>query len=121
MWRLKWFGVLLLGAGLGCEPTVSQDLSMSGDLAMTPQPDLAMTAGPDMTMALPDMAMPPPDMVMPSDLASAAQRQNLEVNSAGGRVSSASYQLDFEVGHFVAQEKLTSASYTLEGNAAIKP
>lgn len=47
--------------------------------------------------------------------------QSREIVSGAGRASSATYQLDMEVGHAIQQKKTSSATYTLEGNASVKP
>ena len=47
--------------------------------------------------------------------------QSREVVSGAGRMTGATYTLDVEVGHPISQKKISSATYTLEGNAAVKP
>lgn len=44
-----------------------------------------------------------------------------EIVGGAGRVTGATYTLDVEIGHPVSQEPATGATYTIEGNAAIKP
>ena len=47
--------------------------------------------------------------------------QSREIVSGAKHMSGATYQLDVEVGHPVSQRKITGATYTLEGNASVKP
>jgi hypothetical protein len=47
--------------------------------------------------------------------------QSREVVSGAGRASGPTYTIDMEVGHVVSQKKTTGPTYTLEGNAAVKP
>lgn len=44
-----------------------------------------------------------------------------EMVTGAGRVTSATYQMDVQVGNFHAQSKATSATFTIEGNATVKP
>ncbi len=44
-----------------------------------------------------------------------------EIISGGGRATSTTYTLEVEIGHPHSQAPSTSATYTIEGNTAIKP
>jgi hypothetical protein len=44
-----------------------------------------------------------------------------EIVGGAGRVTGATYTLDVQVGHPVSQEPASGATYTIEGNAAVKP
>ena len=44
-----------------------------------------------------------------------------EIVGGAGRLTGATYTFDFELGHSVGQRPATSATYRIEGNAAIKP
>jgi hypothetical protein len=106
--------VLLLGLGVaGCSSSSSKahpDLSVSGDMATpTSTDDLALAAKQDLAVAG-DLAV-----------ALAARHQSQELVSASGQLSSASYRLDFQVGHPAPQGSSSGTTFTVEGNAAIKP
>lgn len=47
--------------------------------------------------------------------------QSREVVSGARRVSGPTYTFDIEIGHPFQQKKITGTTYTLEGNAAVKP
>jgi hypothetical protein len=44
-----------------------------------------------------------------------------ELVGGAGRLQGATYTLDVEIGHPVSQQPASGATYTIEGNAAIKP
>ena len=44
-----------------------------------------------------------------------------EIVGGAGRLTGATYMLDVEVGHSFSQNKASGATYTIEGNAAVKP
>lgn len=44
-----------------------------------------------------------------------------EVVGGAGRMTGTTYTLDVEVGHPISQNKASGATYTIEGNAAVKP
>lgn len=44
-----------------------------------------------------------------------------EMVTGAGRLTGSTYQLDVQVGNFHAQSKATSATFTIEGNATVKP
>ena len=44
-----------------------------------------------------------------------------EILPGGSRMQSTTYTMDCQLGHFVQQIKASGATYTLEGNAAVKP
>ncbi len=44
-----------------------------------------------------------------------------ETTSAGGHLSSASFVVDVQVGHAIAQTPTASTSFTVQGNAPVKP
>ncbi len=41
--------------------------------------------------------------------------------SGAGRLTSATFTLDVEIGHLVSQQPATSSTYRIEGNSAIRP
>lgn len=47
--------------------------------------------------------------------------ESREIVSGGARLTSATYQLDVQVGDPLSQATIAGATYTLEGNAAVKP
>jgi hypothetical protein len=44
-----------------------------------------------------------------------------DIVGGAGRVSGATYTLDAEIGFGVSQQPTSGATYTMEGNAAVKP
>ena len=64
------------------------------------------TAVPDVPPDIPEQPPPTPSR----DLVGGA-----------GRLSSATYTFDIEIGHPISQQPASGATYTIEGNAAIKP
>ena len=73
------------------------------DAAVIDAPDAAVDAPPDV-----QEVQPPPT----------ASR---DLISGAGRLSSATYTFDVEIGHPVSQQPASGATYTIQGNAAIKP
>lgn len=44
-----------------------------------------------------------------------------ELVTGAGRLTGATFQLDVQIGNFHAQSRATSTTFTLEGNATVKP
>ena len=63
----------------------------------------------------------PPDARLEPDAAPPPPGQSREIVGGGTRMSSATYTFDIEVGHGLPQVRLQGATYSLEGNAAVKP
>jgi hypothetical protein len=57
----------------------------------------------------------------PDALVDAPVGQSREIVSGAKHLSGATYQFDVEIGHSVSQRKITGPTYTLEGNASVKP
>jgi hypothetical protein len=51
----------------------------------------------------------------------AAPTESREVVSGGAKLTGATYTFEVQVGHGIDQRPATGATYTLEGNAAVKP
>jgi hypothetical protein len=76
----------------------------------TPYDDAAVyDAPPDMAVDAPDAAEQPPPT------------PSRELVGGAARMSSTTYTLDVEIGHAFSQQPAKSATYTIQGNAAIKP
>jgi hypothetical protein len=61
----------------------------------------------------PDAAVDPPEQPPPTP--------SRDLVGGAGRLSSATYTFDIEIGHPVSQQPASGATYTIQGNAAIKP
>jgi hypothetical protein len=54
---------------------------------------------------------------MPQQAATPAR----EIVNGGGRVTGATYTFDVEIGQPISQQPASGATYTIEGNASVKP
>jgi hypothetical protein len=48
-------------------------------------------------------------------------KRSLEVTSGGGRLTSATYTFEVQVGHPLGQATVRGSTFTLDGNAAVRP
>jgi hypothetical protein len=89
---------------------------------------LALAACSDITRETPDAPLPTADSSIDASVSIDAPdppppplREAREIVSGGGRLTGTTYTLDVQIGHGVQQNKATGATYTFEGNAAVKP
>jgi hypothetical protein len=74
-----------------------------------------------------DGGVDPPDDAMPFDaevpdaVPQLPPTPSREFVGGAGRVSGATYTFDVEIGHPIGQQPASGATYTMEGNAAVKP
>ena len=73
------------------------------DAAVPDAPDAAIDAPPD----VPEVQPPP--------------TPSRDLVGGAGRLHSTTYTFDVEIGHPVSQQPAVGATYTIQGNAAIKP
>jgi hypothetical protein len=71
----------------------------------------------------PDANNGPPDANsdVPDAMPQTAATPSREIVNGAGRVSGATYTFDVEIGQPLGQQPVTGSTYTLEGNAAVKP
>lgn len=51
----------------------------------------------------------------------ATPKESREVTSGGARLSSTTYTLEVQIGHPLEQATMQSPTFTLDGNAAVRP
>jgi hypothetical protein len=98
-----WSKALWVAATLAVAPAIA---ACGGS-----NPPPAIDAGP-----APDAPPVEPDAAPP-----AAAREMREVVGAGGRVTGGSLTMDVQVGHPIAQDKVSGGTLTVEGAAVVKP
>jgi hypothetical protein len=67
----------------------------------------------DATMMIVDAAIDAPPPLPPTE--------SREIVNGAGRLTGATFTMDVQIGHGVSQVRASGATFTIEGNAAVKP
>jgi hypothetical protein len=65
------------------------------------------------TMMMVDAGIDAPPALPPTE--------SREIVNGAGRLTGATFTLDVQIGHGISQERASGATFTIEGNAAVKP
>ena len=107
----KLIPLMLLFVVLGCGGSVvKSDANINDDDAAVYDGGVVF----DADITVPDAG---PDIID----AQPAGPNNRELTPAAGTVSGGVYSVDFQLGHWVSQKKMTGGNMTTEGAAAVKP
>jgi len=98
----RWLALMLCVAACGNITRKQDDAGVKDDAKMIDAPIQVTDAGID--------TPPPPPPT-----------ESREIVTGGVRMQGTTYTFDVEVGHPSQQSKVTGATYTFEGNAAVKP
>lgn len=106
----KLIPLVALSLALGCGSVVLSPDSGSPDAR-----SLDASVIPDADPARPDAPVQPPVDGTP------AGSRNRELSPAAGTVTGGGYKVDFQLGHWGSQKKVTGGGYSTEGAASVKP